>query len=140
MLTLLDLLIVTSSVVGGFVCGRIYCAVGGYAHEPHDDLIERMPTSEVLPQPPGSERVVEVAEQLKAHAESMAASVDQHQTKMQAVSNSLIENDQASTEDVLDVVNELIEANRTIQRELNEAQTRIREQSMELESAERRAR
>ena len=43
------------------------------------------------------------------------------------------------TNDVTEVVNELIESNRTIQRELNEAQSRIHEQSMQLESADRRA-
>jgi len=69
----------------------------------------------------------------------MAASVDAHQSKMQAVNNSLIENDQASAEDVLGVVNELIEANKTMQRQLNDAQNRIHEQSLKLESAERRA-
>jgi diguanylate cyclase len=135
----LDLLIVISSVIGGFVCGRIYCAVGGYNIERTDRLLELELEEQKVHEMPSSEKVTEVAERLREHAESMAASVDQHQTKMQAVSNSLIENDHASTEDVLDVVNELIEANRTMQCDLNDAQERIHEQSMELESAERRA-
>lgn len=69
----------------------------------------------------------------------MAASVDAHQSKMQAVNSSLIENEHATAEEVLGVVNELIEANKTMQRQLNDAQNQVREQSMELESAERRA-
>ncbi len=134
---LLELIAATSSVVGGFVFGRIYAGVSG------DDLqlvkyaSGKKTDSDEIPELPSADKVNGVAEKLKEHAESMAASVDEHQSKMQAFNDSLTENNNASAEDVLVVVNELIEANRTMQRELNKAQMQIHEQSMELESAER---
>lgn len=133
----LDLVIVMSSVVGGFVCGRIYVAVGGYTVPMNEKELDEL--DDTGPKMPSRDKVNEVAERLKVHAESMSASVDAHQSKMQAANNSLVENDQVSAEDVLSVVNELIEANKTMQRQLNDAQNRIHEQSMELQSAELRA-
>ncbi len=122
----LDLVIVMSSVVGGFVFGRIYGSIGGYSVQSFVE--ETNEPEETGQEMPSSENVNEVAERLKEHAETMAASVDAHQSKIQAVNNSLIENDQASAEDVLGVVNELIESNKTMQRRLSDAQNRIHEQ------------
>ena len=134
----IEILIVTSSVVGGFVFGRIYGSIGGYSVR----SVETTPEEPAAAKPadsPSREKVFDVARRLKKHAESMAASVDAHQTKIQAVNNSLLDGDQASAEDVVNVVNDLIEANKNMQRQLADAQNRIHEQSMELESAERRA-
>ncbi len=134
---LLELIAATSSVVGGFVFGRIHAGVSGYDLELVKYAPGKKADSDDIPGLPSADKVSDVAEKLKEHAESMAASVDEHQSKMQAFNDSLTENNNASAEDVLAVVNELIEANRTMQRELNDAQMRIHEQSMELESAER---
>ncbi len=133
-----DLTIIISSIACGFVCGRIYGPIASDLLR-DDGLTAEQETATGNSVQLSPEKITDVAEQLKEHAETMAASVDQHQTKMQAANNSLIENERATAEDVLGVVNDLIEANRIMQRELKDAQDRIHEQSMELESSERRA-
>ena len=136
---LLELIAATSSVVGGFVAGRVYGAISGNDLELINARSAVSTSDGDKAGLPTAEKVAGVAEKLMEHAESMAASVDEHQVKMRACNDSLTDNDHATAEDVLAVVNNLIEANRTMQRQLNEAQTKIAVQSMELESSERRA-
>jgi len=132
---LIDLFIVMTSAVSGFVSGRIFGMVDECPSETNNSKL----TSGSAPDQQNSETVTKVAESLKEQTESMAASVDNHQSKMQAVNHSLVESEHTSAEDVRGIVNELMEANRTMQRELKEAQTQIHEKSLELESSERRA-
>jgi diguanylate cyclase len=142
---LLELMVVISAVVGGFVVGRIINATRGNLFASFETALLDTESAALASsdQPgagsPSSEKVTQVAANLKRHAESMAASVDEHQSKIQAYNNSLLENEQATAKDVSEVVAKLIEANREMQQQLNTAQERIHEQSMELESAERRA-
>ncbi len=88
---------------------------------------------------PTREQISQVADSLRTYAGGMAADVDAHQTKVQAVNNSLIAGDDTSPEAVLKAVNELIQANQVMQSKLQNAQDRILEQSAQIESAERRA-
>jgi len=132
---LVDLFIVMTSAVTGFVSGRIFGMVDACPSETDDS---KQTTNTVLDQPK-SETVTKVAESLIEQTESMVASVDNHQSRMHAVNHSLAENDHTSPEDLSEIVNDLMEANRTMQRELKEAQAQIHEKSLELESSERRA-
>ncbi|QDV64895.1 Response regulator PleD [Crateriforma conspicua] len=85
-------------------------------------------------------RLAEIAERLRGFATTMAADVDAHQSRVQAVNHSLLgRQDSATPQDIIDSVNELIEANEQMQHQLNSAQRRIQEQSAQLETAEKRA-
>ena len=85
------------------------------------------------------ERVSEAAERLKSYAYTMAADVDAHQSKVQAVNNSLSKNSDSSPEAVSEAIHQLIEANEAMQSQLQTAQDQIHEQALQIESAEKRA-
>ncbi len=135
----LDIAIAFSCGGGGLVCGWIMHAIGGFGNY---RLVKQAAASISQPEvhdEVSQERVSEVADRLKEYAVSMAADVDAHQTKVQAVNNSLIECSDASPEAVAKAVNQLIEANEAMQMQLQQAQDQIHEQSVQIESAERRA-
>ncbi len=115
-------------------------AIGGFGNH---TLVKQATASitqgEDLRKEPGQERISAVAQRLQAYALSMAADVDAHQTTVQAVNNTLIESDDASPELVIQAVGQLIEANELMQTQLQQAQDRIHEQAVQIESAERRA-
>jgi diguanylate cyclase len=138
----LDVAIAMSCGGSGVVCGWIMHALSGSSNETlvkeAAAVIGKSETSENAPQPT-AQRISEVAERLKEHANLMAAHVETHQSKMQAVNNSLTEGGDNSPEAVLAAVNQLIAANQVMQAQLQNAQNRIQEQSEQLESAERRA-
>jgi diguanylate cyclase len=70
----------------------------------------------------------------------MAADVDAHQTRVQAVNNSLSSEVNTSRPGmVYDAVNKLIEANEAMQTQLQAAQDQIHDQAVQIETAERRA-
>ncbi len=84
--------------------------------------------------------IAEATERLKLFAKSLAANVDAHQSEVQAVSNSLHEcTEDISNEALCIAVNRLIEANETMQRELQSSQVHIQDQASRLETAERHA-
>lgn len=140
---LLDIAIALSCAGSGVVCGWIMHALGGTSNE---TLVKQAAAkvggtttaSPEKPSGPTEERIAVVAERLQEHAAAMAADVDAHQTKVQAVNNTLVHGD-SSPESVLEAVNQLIAANQVMQSQLQDAQDRIHEQSAQLESAERRA-
>ncbi len=135
----LDLAIAMSCGGGGIACGWVMHALGGFGN---DTLVRQAAatiTKETASSEPNQERVLEVANRLKAYASSMAANVDAHQTKVQAVNNSLLEGNDSSPEAVFAAVSKLIEANQQMQGQLREAQDRIHEQTIQIETAERRA-
>ncbi len=124
----------------------IYCTTGFLAGY----LVFRRPTNSVSPgsdSNSASEQSVEreqslkeTTERLRQFARSLAADVDAHQTKVQSVNSSLHEATEDLSGDVIFLaVNRLIEANETMQRQLQSAQDQIQSQSNLLESAERRA-
>lgn len=89
---------------------------------------------------PSREQLSEVAGKLRNYAASMAADVDAHQSRVQAVNDSLQEQDSvAAPADILASVNDLIRANEVMQQQLHSAQDRIQEQTLKLETAEKQA-
>ena len=135
----LDLAIAMSCGGGGLVCGWIMHAIGGFGN---DTLVKQAAASINQGEVQGdsaSERIAEVADRLKSCAVSMAADVDAHQTKVQAVNDSLIESGETSPEAAFHAVNQLISANEAMQTQLQQAQDQIHEQAAQLESAEHRA-
>ena len=138
----LDVAIAMSCASGGLVCGWIMHAMGGVPVQTpaRETSSGSGPSSQkAMDSEPTQEQITQVAESLRAYAGGMAADVDAHQTKVQAVNNSLIAGDDTSPEAVLKAVNELIQANQVMQTQLQTAQDRIHEQSAQIESAERRA-
>jgi diguanylate cyclase (GGDEF)-like protein len=138
----LDMAIAMSCASGGLVCGWIMHAMGGVpiqAPERQSNSGSSSNSKKSVEAEPTQEQITQVAESLRAYAGGMAADVDAHQTKVQAVNNSLIAGDDTSPEAVLKAVNELIQANQIMQTQLQTAQDRIHEQSAQIESAERRA-
>lgn len=135
----LDLAIALSCGGGGLVCGWIMHAIGGFGNH---TLVKQAAASinqgEVHGHP-SDERIIEVADRLKTYAASMAANVDAHQTKVQAVNNSLLEGEDMSPEAVVQAVNQLIAANEAMQTQLQQAQDQIHEQAEQIQSAEERA-
>ncbi len=135
----LDLAIALSCSGGGLVCGWIMHAIGGFGNH---TLVKQAAASINQGQTQyhlTDARVVEVAERLRSYAVSMAADVDAHQTKVQAVNDSLIESGETSPETALNAVNQLIAANEAMQTQLQQAQDQIHEQAVKIESAEQRA-
>ncbi len=135
----LDLAIAMSCGGGGLVCGWIMHAIGGHGNHrlvknAAASIAGRETEEDVNPK-----RISEVAERLRSYAVAMAADVDAHQTRVQAVNNTLCDDNSASPEAVLTAVNQLIEANETMQQQLQSAQDQIHEQAVQIESAERRA-
>ncbi len=135
----LDLAIAMSCGGAGLVCGWIMHAIGGFGN---GKLVQQAASSIVNRDPdgdPGRERISEVAERLRGYAISMAADVDAHQTRVQAVNNTLSDDNASTPEQVFTAVNQLIEANEQMQAQLQSAQDRIHDQAVQIESAERRA-
>ncbi|MEM1068974.1 MAG: GGDEF domain-containing protein [Planctomycetota bacterium] len=135
----LDVAIAMSCGGGGLVCGWVMHALGGFGNHSLVHKAAAAITNDELPDARDQERVLEVADRLKAYASNMAADVDAHQTKVLEVNNSLLEGQDSSPEAVMEAVNQLIEANEQMQSQLQEAQNRIHEQTVQIESAERRA-
>ena len=135
----LDLAIAMSCGGGGLVCGWIMHAIGGFGN---DKLVKQAAATlagRESDDEPSRERISEVAERLQGYAVAMAADVDAHQTRVQAVNNSLIDQNAESPEAVFEAVNQLISANEQMQAQLQSAQDRIHDQAVQIESAERRA-
>ncbi|QDS91185.1 Response regulator PleD [Rosistilla ulvae] len=83
------------------------------------------------------DRLEKIAAQLRKVTTSVAAEVDAHQTKIQAVSDSLTDSEDSSDQDqVYDAVTSLIAANALMQQQLGEAQNQIRSQAQAIETAE----
>lgn len=135
----LDLAIAMSCGGGGLVCGWIMHAIGGFGNH----TLVRQAAASITQSEAGENdndgRINEVAEKLKSYVLSMAAHVDAHQTKVQAVNNSLIASGESSPEEVFAAVNQLISANQKMQTQLQQAQDQIHEQAVQIESAEQRA-
>ena len=135
----LDVAIAMSCGSAGLVCGWILHAIGGLGHCPVEGQVQAGDDATDGFLDPSVEQISEVANRLQGYARSMAADVDAHQTKMQAVNHELADNRVASQQVVIRAVNDLIAANERMQSQLKEAQNRIHEQSLQIESAERRA-
>ncbi len=136
----LDLAIALSCGTGGLICGWIMHAIGGFGNHKMIKQATQTAAGQNGEEDPSRERISEVADRLRSYAVSMAADVDAHQTRVQAVNNSL-SNDQCegSPEAVFEAINQLIEANEQMQVQLQSAQDQIHDQAVQIESAERRA-
>lgn len=86
------------------------------------------------------EKVTAVAGRIRNFAATIAASIDSHQTKVDAVSSSLNAFELTGASPVIvDAVEQLLSANELMREQLQASQERLREQSKQLESAEQRA-
>lgn len=143
----LDFLIALSCGGAGLACGWVMHAMDGISGQASGTLAPQskpkpaIDPAEVDDVENQRERVSEAAQHLKSYAYAMAADVDAHQSKVQAVNNSLIEieNAESSPEVVSEAIHQLIEANEEMQSQLQRAQDQIHEQALQIESAEKRA-
>ena len=135
----LDLAIAMSCGGGGLICGWIMHAIGGFGNNKLVKQAAAAIANRDGEDEPSRERISEVAERLRGYAVKMAADVDAHQTRVQAVNNSLNDDGASSPEAVFEAVNQLIVANEEMQTQLQSAQDRIHDQAVQIESAERRA-
>jgi diguanylate cyclase (GGDEF)-like protein len=114
------------------------CAVTGFDTDQYHEVIEKRGK-------PGdgeemsAEQLSQVASRLREFATTMVENVDAHQNRVQAVSEELQEVGDASSEVVLAAVSQLIDSNESMQNQLQSAKDRIQQQTMQIESAERRA-
>jgi diguanylate cyclase len=135
----LDLAIAMSCGGAGLVCGWILHAIGGLESH-HSKRRESLPAKDAnRADDRNREQIAEVAQRIQTYALTMAADVDAHQTKMQAVNNTLSHGHESTHEDVIRAVSDLIDANEEMQTQLKQAQDRIHEQTVQIESAEHRA-
>ena len=129
----LDVAIAISCGGGGIVCGWIMHSIGAFSGERSQPL-----PSEPLGAEPTQEKINSVAGKLREYASAMAADVDAHQTRVQEVSNSLLDCGE-DPDEIVQAIEQLVTANVTMQQQLQSAQDRIQEQSLQIETAERRA-
>ncbi len=86
------------------------------------------------------EKVATVADRIRSFASIVAANVDEHQTKVDAVNGVLSASDlSGAPTEIVVAVEQLLAANETMRSQLEESQKRLREQTKQLESAEQRA-
>jgi diguanylate cyclase (GGDEF)-like protein len=148
----LDFLIAISCGGAGLACGWVMHAMDGISGEAKTAVTAQSTTaptnggenagldaSDVGDIDNQRELVGEAAARLKSYAYAMAADVDAHQSRVQAVNNSLNENANSSPEAVSEAIHQLIEANEKMQSQLQSAQDRIHEQALQIECAEKRA-
>ncbi|TWU41978.1 GGDEF domain-containing protein [Novipirellula artificiosorum] len=136
----LDLAIAFSCAAVGLCCGWVMHGVGWLlsSDEFAAGQTSRV-TAELEQVKAEQERLSIVADRLRDYAQKMAIDVDEHQHNVKAVSD-VLSSDQSLTADaMIEAVNDLIEANETMQTKLHSAQKRIHAQAEQLESAERRA-
>jgi diguanylate cyclase len=131
----LDLVIAIGSGGAGIVCGWFLHAISRIAN--HD--AETTPVEAPGRFDPTPDQIFAVAQQLRTSALRIAADVDAHHDRVQSVNHSLSSRRDPSAEAVATAVNELIEANQALQAQLKHAEKRIHHQTIQIETAERRA-
>lgn len=138
-----DLIIAIMSGLSGAVCGWMMSAFYG----PQSSVTPGEPgvstASEAVDggaEDPSPERITMIADQLRSYAVTMTEDIDAHQSRVQAVSDTLVDGAQKdSPTAILDAVSELVKANEGMQQKLHLAQQQINDQSEQLETAEKRA-
>ena len=133
-----DVAITLSCAGCGLVCGWIMCAVTGFDTDHYHETIEKRGTQSEGEEI-SAEQLSQVANRLREFATTMVENVDAHQTRVKEVSEELQEAGDASSEVVFAAVSQLIESNESMQNQLQSAKDRIQQQTMQIESAERRA-
>ena len=133
-----DVAITLSCAGCGLVCGWIMCAVIGFDTDHYHEAIEKRANNgqgdEI-----SAEQLSQVASRLREFATTMVENVDAHKTRVQAVSEELQEAGDPSSEVVFAAVTQLIHSNESMHNQLQSAKDRIQQQTMQIESAERRA-
>ncbi len=76
----------------------------------------------------------EVLLRLRELAANVAADVDQHSNRVQEINDELTGQDESETEDVLNAVSQLVRANGQMQQQLGEAEDRLKEQEVLIET------
>lgn len=83
--------------------------------------------------------LTKIAETLLAHTQNMSDEVDHHQKTVGSINDSLSAAEDISPEWIRQTIQKMVEANQTMQSQLNTAQEHIHQQTLQLESAEQRA-
>lgn len=89
---------------------------------------------------PDTERIQGIAEQLKVISHRVAANVNAHSEKVESFSGRLAEPTSHQPDQILSTINEIINANQSMQGQLADAQKRIAQQSQMIEQASKQAR
>ena len=142
----LDIAVALSCAAGGAMCGWITHAVGVFAPQRSDVVrsIRESPGHDpepvvAEPELAHEELLAEVADRLKSHAAKMSENVDAHQSRVRDINDQLTGGGEVRPEDLADLVHQVLESNTQMQRQLETAQDQIHQQTLELESAHRRA-
>lgn len=139
----LDIAIALSCCGCGLAAGWISHAVGEGPGLIPDDGSRNEPLvegeQEQAQQHPQGESLAGVAGQLKSHISGVSANVDAHQSRVETINHRLLDSDAVDAAAISEAVEQLIEANQEMQRELISAQEQIHQQTLELEFAEKRA-
>ena len=133
-----DVAITLSCAGCGLVCGWIMCAVTGFDTDHYHETIEKRGT-QAEGEEISAEQLSQVANRLREFATTMVENVDAHQNRVLAVSEELQEASDASSEVVFAAVSQVIQSNESMQNQLQSAKDRIQQQTIQIESAERRA-
>ncbi len=133
-----DVAIMISCAGSGLVCGWIICAVTGFDNVHYHETIEKR-SVQGEGEEVSAEQLSQVANRLREFTTEMVENVDAHQTRVQAVSEELQEAGNASSEVVFAAVSQVIRSNESMQNQLQSAKDCIQQQTMQIESAERRA-
>lgn len=130
-----DVAIMLSCAGSGLVCGWIICAVTGFDTDHyHGTIDKRVMRGEK--EEGSAEQLHEVANKLREFAMTVVENVDEHQTRVHAVSKELQEADDAASEVVFAAVSQVLQLNEAMQQQMHSAKDRIRQQTMKIESAE----
>lgn len=138
---MLDILIALGAGLGGIACG--WCMRSNLGNQ-SDSAETKVTDASVDGLAPNGEltqkSVYNVAEKVRALSKRIAADVDEHQSRVQQANLALTDGDAVSDPDaIVSVVTQLIQANQTMQNQLQEAQQRIQDQAAQIQTAEERA-
>lgn len=110
------------------------------AHPSGSAVVETSTVADSVAPSLAPEKVTEVADRIRGFTETIAFSIDNHQTKLEAVSSTLNSTDLTHAPlGILEAVDQLLSANESMRQQLQESHERLREQSKQLQSAEQRA-
>ncbi|MAI69626.1 MAG: hypothetical protein CMM01_01750 [Rhodopirellula sp.] len=133
-----DVAITLSCAGCGLVCGWIMCAVTGFDNDHyHVRTEERGACGQEGEGSAG--QLCQVASRLNEFTGKLVENINAHQTRVQAVSEKLQELGTPSSEVVFAAVAQLIQSNEFMVKQLQSEKDRIQQQTMHVESAERRA-
>lgn len=146
---ILDVIIAFSCGVAGIACGWVMHSLHVLTEARKQDHNREVATKPVavesaavrlVAETVSIEKVTEVAERLRAFAFRMVDDVDVHQSTIEHANSVFQTSDMGDSQPAMvEAVDQLVTANETMRRQLDAAQSQIREQTTRLASAEQRA-